>query len=179
MKAKFKISLVRPLDYLALSNMDVLSVEENPIAKTAVVHFNTSQPMSTYLACFIVSDFKFKNETILANGIGKDVLLRVFATAAQLNKVDFALETGKKVTEYFIQYFKIGYPLPKLDMIAIPDFVSGAMENWGLVTFRETSLLYDEATSATSNKQRVAQVVAHELAHMWFGNLGMFNHHID
>lgn len=83
--------------------------------------------MSTYLACFIVSDFKYKNATIQSQGIGKDVLLRVFATAAQLDKVDFALDAGKKMTEYYIQYFKVEYPLPKLDMIAIPDFVSGAM----------------------------------------------------
>lgn len=172
MKAQFKVSLVRPLSYSALSNMNEMSVEEN--RDTAIVHFNTSVPMSTYLACFIVSDFKYKNATVQAHGIGNDVLLRVFATSAQLDKVNFALHTGKQVTEYFIQYFKIGYPLPKLDMIAIPDFVSGAMEHWGLVTFRETSLLYDNATSATSNKQRVASVVSHELAHMWFGNLGMF-----
>lgn len=173
MKAEFKVSLVRPNSYSALSNMDQIDEEPNPKNKqTTIVHFNTSVPMSTYLACFIVSDFQSKNETVKSNGVGEDVLLRVFATAAQLDKVDFALDTGKKMTEYYIQYFKIGYPLPKLDMIAIPDFVSGAMEHWGLVTFRETSLLYDKATSATSNKQRVAQVVAHELAHMWFGNLG-------
>lgn len=129
MKAKFKISLVRPLEYSALSNMDILSTEEDQATKTAVVHFNTSVPMSTYLACFIVSDFKSKNETVRAQpGIGEDIPLRVFATAGQIDKVDFALDTGKKMTEYYIRYFKIGYPLPKLDMIAIPDFVSGAME---------------------------------------------------
>lgn len=128
MKAKFKISLVRPLEYSALSNMDILSTIEDNATKTAVDHFNASVPMSTYLACFIVSDFKFKNETVQAGGIGKDIPLRVFATAGQLDKVDFALDTGKKMTEYYIQYFQIEYPLPKLDMIAIPDFVSGAME---------------------------------------------------
>lgn len=174
MKAKFKVSLVRPEGYSALSNMNVQSEEENKEAKTAVVNFNTSVPMSTYLACFIVSDFKFKEAKIAANGIGKDVDLRVYAQAAQLEKVNLALGLGKNITEYYIDYFQTEYPLPKLDLIAIPDFVSGAMEHWGLVTFRETSLLYDPATSATSNKQRVAQVVAHELAHMWFGNLGTF-----
>lgn len=138
--------------------MDVVDVKEDKASNTAIVHFNTSVPMSTYLACFIVSDFKSKNATI--NASGKNITLRVFATAAQLDKVDFALDTGKKMTEYYIDYFKTEYPLPKLDMIAIPDFVSGAMEHWGLVTFRETSLLYDKATSATANKQRVAQVVS-------------------
>lgn len=128
MKAKFKISLVRPLEFSALSNMDILNTVEDQATKTAVDHFNTSVPMSTYLACFIVSDFKFKNATVLAGGIGSDIPLRVFATAAQLDKVDFALDTGKKMTEYYIKHFNIAYPLPKLDMIAIPDFVSGAME---------------------------------------------------
>lgn len=175
MKAKFKVSLVRPPGYSALSNMNEEDPKANEDTKTSTVHFNTSVPMSTYLACFIVSDFKHKEKTVAANGTGRDVQLRVFATAAQLDKVTFALDTGKQMTEYYIQYFKIGYPLPKLDMIAIPDFVSGAMEHWGLVTFRETALLYDSTISATSNKQRVAQVVAHELAHMWFGNLGMLS----
>lgn len=159
MKAQFKISLVRPLDgYSALSNMDIVETKVDNATNTAIEHFNTSVPMSTYLACFIVSDFKSKEATIKASG--KNIKLRVFATAAQVDKVDFALETGKQMTEYYIDYFKTDYPLPKLDMIAIPDFVSGAMEHWGLVTFRETSLLYDKKTSATANKQRVAQVVS-------------------
>ncbi|CAD6993566.1 unnamed protein product [Ceratitis capitata] len=171
MKATFDITLVHPTenDYHALSNMDIASTSYQ--GKYTEVHFNQSVPMSTYLACFIVSDFKYKSAEIDTKGIGNTFTLRAFATPEQLDKVDFALEVGKAVIEYYIQYFQVEYPLPKLDMAAIPDFVSGAMEHWGLVTYRETSLLYDEEVSSTTNKQRVASVIAHEFAHMWFGNL--------
>lgn len=106
-----------------------------------------------------------------------DFEMRVFSTAAQVEKVTYALNVGASVTEFYIDYFNISYPLPKLDMAAIPDFVSGAMEHWGLVTYRETALLYDKSISSSANQQRVATVIAHELAHMWFGNLGKFTVH--
>ncbi|XP_059219771.1 glutamyl aminopeptidase [Stomoxys calcitrans] len=171
LKAVFEITLVYPNegDYHALSNMDI--AQEQFQGAYTEVHFNKSVPMSTYLACFIVSDFKSKDVKIDTKGIGEEFDMRVFATPEQLDKVDFALNVGKGVIEYYIDYFQIPYPLPKLDMAAIPDFVSGAMEHWGLVTYRETSLLYDEAVSSTANKQRIASVIAHEFAHMWFGNL--------
>ncbi|XP_017474764.1 PREDICTED: glutamyl aminopeptidase-like [Rhagoletis zephyria] len=171
MKATFLITLVYPKegDYHALSNMDI-SRESNQ-GNYVEVFFNQSVPMSTYLACFIVSDFANKSTTINTNGIGENFTLRAFATPEQLDKVDFALEVGQTVIEYYIQYFQVEYPLPKLDMAAIPDFVSGAMEHWGLVTYRETTLLYDENVSSTANRQNIASVIAHEFAHMWFGNL--------
>lgn len=99
---------------LSLATCIFQTTEERPQDKTAIVHFKTSVPMSTYLAVFVVSDFKFKNQTVRAKGIGKDIELRVFAQEAQLNKADFALDTAVAVTEYFIDYFKIEYPLPKL-----------------------------------------------------------------
>lgn len=116
MKAPFKISLVKPLDneYIALSNMDVERTVPDETTQTAVVHFRESVPMSTYLSCFIVSDFKYKELPVLAHGIGEDFTLRAFATPAQLEKVTFALDTGKKITEYYIDYFQEEYPLPKL-----------------------------------------------------------------
>ncbi|XP_055377192.1 aminopeptidase A-like [Condylostylus longicornis] len=171
MKANFSVTLVRPTkdNYNALSNMDIK--EEIPDGDLTRTVFNESVKMSTYLACFIVSDFVAKNISVDTKGIGKNFSLQVFATPAQLDKVEHALQTGKTITEYYIEYFQIPYPLPKLDMAAIPDFVSGAMEHWGLVTFRETALLFDSETSSTVNKQRIGSVVAHELAHMWFGNL--------
>uniref|UniRef100_A0A1A9WMJ1 Aminopeptidase n=1 Tax=Glossina brevipalpis TaxID=37001 RepID=A0A1A9WMJ1_9MUSC len=173
MKARFSITVIRPTgdNYHALSNMNVL--EENPIDENfTATKFADSVPMSTYLVCFIVSDFA--NQSKLVRGMmdgAKDFEMRVFATASQVNKVEYALNVSVGITEYYIEYFNISYPLPKLDMAAIPDFVSGAMEHWGLVTYRETSLLYDKAISSSANKQRVAVVIAHELAHMWFGNL--------
>ncbi|GAB0087436.1 Aminopeptidase [Sergentomyia squamirostris] len=171
MKAPFKISIVRPTgnNYISLSNMNEEQSDETGVE--TISHFAESVPMSTYLACFIVCDFLHKAETIKTQGIGQDFQLRVFATPNQINKTEFALNTGVGITEFYIQYFGIEYPLPKLDMIAIPDFVSGAMETWGLVTYRETALLYDPEISSAANKQRVATVIAHELSHMWFGNL--------
>ena len=85
--------------------------------------------------------------------------------------MDYALEKGPDVLTYYEEFFNVSFPLPKQDMIAIPDFVSGAMEHWGLITYRETNLLYDDRESSSANKQRVATVVSHELAHQWFGNL--------
>lgn len=174
LKATFEITLVHPStgNYHALSNMNP-DVEIKQDTYTEVL-FAKSVPMSTYLACFIVSDFEAKTVSIDTKGIGQPFDMGVYATPEQLDKVDFAVDVGKGVIEYYIDYFQIEYPLPKLDMAAIPDFVSGAMEHWGLVTYRETSLLYEEATSSTVNKQRIASVIAHEFAHMWFGNLGKF-----
>lgn len=151
--------------------MDVAeTLQNNPSAGFSTTVFNPSVPMSTYLVVFIVSDFH--DEVVrITPSLGAPFPLRVFATPFQIENVRFARNTTEKVINHYIDYFNIEYPLPKLDMAAIPDFVSGAMETWGLVTFRETSILYNEKTSSTANKQRVAEVIAHELAHMWFGNL--------
>lgn len=116
MKARYRVSLVRPIDdgYIALSNMDYDSHIDDPETKTSIVSFKESVPMSSYLSCFIVSDFQHKEETVKSNGFGNDFLMRVYATPAQLNKVDYALSVGVSITEYYIQYFKVPYPLPKL-----------------------------------------------------------------
>ncbi|XP_058812404.1 glutamyl aminopeptidase isoform X2 [Topomyia yanbarensis] len=173
LKATYAISLVHPStnNYAALSNMDVEQTLANvPAAGLSTTIFNPSVPMSTYLVVFIVSDFQFNAQNIVPS-IGNPFDLRVYATPTQIGNVQFALSTATAVIKHYIEYFNIEYPLPKLDMAAIPDFVSGAMETWGLVTYRETSILYNKDTSSTANKQRVAEVIAHELAHMWFGNL--------
>lgn len=123
MKAKYKISLIRPAGdgYSALSNMDEESSEDygNGLTK---VNFRESVPMSTYLTVFIVSDFVSVGETINPSH-GDPFLLRCFSTPAQVAKLDFALKTSVDVIKYYIDYFKIAYPLPKLDLAAIPDFV--------------------------------------------------------
>lgn len=168
MKAKFKISLITPDGdgYNALSNMDQEGAPEPYDTGLVKVNFRESVPMSTYLTVFIVSDFESVEQTITPS-VGDPFLLRCFSTPAQKPKLDFALETSVNVIQYYIDYFKIAYPLPKLDLAAIPDFVSGAMETWGLVTYRETNLLYDRTVSSTANKQRIASVIGHEFAHMW------------
>lgn len=124
MKAKFKISLIRPDDpeYHALSNMNELSQEAYGDGLIKVI-FNESVPMSTYLTVFIVSDFVSKSATI-EPVIGDNFELRCFSTPAQVDKLDFALQTSIDVIKYYIDYFQVPYPLPKLDLAAIPDFVS-------------------------------------------------------
>ncbi|CAF4848183.1 unnamed protein product [Pieris macdunnoughi] len=170
-KATYDITLVKPIDYVALSNMNEISKTVDKSTKTETVTFATSVPMSTYLACFVVCNFDYKETLINASGIGKDFTLRSFAQKQQTHKIDFAQDIGKRATEFYIKYYEVPYPLPKLDMIAIPDYVSGATEHWGLITYRETSFLVNEATTSSQNKISVANTIAHELAHMWFGNL--------
>ena len=106
----------------------------------------------------------------LTGKIGK-VKIRVVTTKGNKSKGKFSLELGKKLLTSYEKYFGIKYPLPKLDLIAVPDFAAGAMENWGAITFRETILLYDPKTSSTRTKQFIAEVISHEIAHQWFGNL--------
>ncbi|KAI3839049.1 hypothetical protein MKX03_028687, partial [Papaver bracteatum] len=99
------------------------------------------------------------------------IKVRVYCQVGKRNHGNFALDVAVKSLDLFRLYFKTPYALPKLDMISIPDFQAGAMENYGLVTYRETDLLYDDQHSSAANKQQVCITVAHELAHQWFGNL--------
>jgi glutamyl aminopeptidase len=168
-KSTFSTVLVRPSEgYIALSNMPVdAEVEGSPSSGLTTVTFEKSVPMVTYLACFIVCDFEYEEKLTATH----QTKFRVYATPQQKDRVRYALDIGANITDFFTDYYNISYPLPKQDMIAIPDFVSGAMEHWGLITYRETNLLYDERESSSANQQRVATVVSHELAHQWFGNL--------
>jgi len=129
--------------------------------------FSRSVPMSTYLVAMIVADYHVHE----ANNLNSKWNFTIYARPSAQNQTKYASEIGPKILAFYEDYFQVPYPLPKQDMIAIPDFSAGAMENWGLITYRETALLYDEKISSASNKQRVAVVIAHELAHQWFGNL--------
>ncbi|KAJ8721560.1 hypothetical protein PYW07_002335 [Mythimna separata] len=170
-KATYDITLYKPPSYIALSNMNEVSKVFDTDTNMEQVTFATSVPMSTYLACFVVCDFDHKETEINTGGIGKPFTLRSFAQKQELHKIDFAQDIGKRATEFYIRYYEVPFPLPKLDMIGIPDYVSGATEHWGLITYRETSFLVDEAKASASNKISVANTITHELAHMWFGNL--------
>ncbi|KAK9070775.1 hypothetical protein SSX86_011177 [Deinandra increscens subsp. villosa] len=163
-KATFKITLEVPLELVALSNMPVVEERVNGNLKT--VCYQESPIMSTYLVAAVVGLFDYV-EDCTPDGIK----VRVYGQVGKANQGKFALDVAVKTLGLYKDYFATPYSLPKLDMIAIPDFAAGAMENYGLVTYRETALLYDEKHSAAANKQRVATVVAHELAHQWFGNL--------
>uniref|UniRef100_A0A8C8RPW2 Aminopeptidase n=1 Tax=Pelusios castaneus TaxID=367368 RepID=A0A8C8RPW2_9SAUR len=164
-KATYTISIIHKEPFRALSNMPVEQTVQlgDGWNKTT---FQKSVPMSTYLVCFAVHQFNWV-ERKSASGIP----LRIYAQPQQIHTAEYAANVTKVVFDYFEQYFNMSYSLPKLDKIAIPDFGTGAMENWGLITYRETNLLYDPKESASSNKQRVAAVIAHELVHQWFGNI--------
>jgi len=164
-KAVFYVSLIVPKGKTAISNTLPVSVAEHN-ANYEIVKFSPTPKMSTYLLAFIVGDFEHL-ESKTKNGIQ----VRVFTTPGKKHQAKFALDCAVKILEFYDKYFDVAYPLPVLDMIAIPDFTHGAMENWGAITYRESALLVDENYSSLSNKQRVALVIAHEIAHQWFGNL--------
>jgi len=165
-KATFDVTLVAPKDRVVLSNMDVDHDEEHECGDLKIVHFKKTPIMSTYLLAFVVGEYDFIEDTT-SDGI----LVRVYTPVGKTAQGRFALEVAVKTLPFYSEYFGIAYPLPKLDLIAIPDFDAGAMENWGLVTYREECLLVDEVESSSAVRQRVALVVGHELAHQWFGNL--------
>ncbi len=165
MKATFQVSLVIPNNKEAISNMLPTAVAEHN-AGFKIVSFEKTPIMSTYLLAFLVGDFEYIEKTTK-----RGVKVRIITTPGKKEQGKFALDVTLKCLDYYEQYFDIPYPLNTLDMIAVPDFESGAMENWGAITYRETALLIDEEHSSLSNKQRVAIVICHELAHQWFGNL--------
>uniref|UniRef100_A0A8C0SVP7 Aminopeptidase n=1 Tax=Canis lupus familiaris TaxID=9615 RepID=A0A8C0SVP7_CANLF len=164
-KAKFSIKIRRESGHVALSNMPkVKTIElEGGILED---HFETSVKMSTYLVAYVVCDFISVSGTTSSG-----VKVSIYASPDKWSQTHYALEASLKLLNFYENYFDINYPLPKLDLIAIPDFESGAMENWGLITYKETSLLFDTKTSSASDKLWVTKVIAHELAHQWFGNL--------
>ncbi|KAB1257137.1 Aminopeptidase N [Camelus dromedarius] len=170
MKATFNITLIHPKDLTALSNMlpkgPSVPLEGDP--NWNVTEFETTPKMSTYLLAFIVSEF-----TCVEGKSANDVLIRIWArpNATAEGHGIYALNKTGPILDFFAHHYATSYPLPKSDQIALPDFNAGAMENWGLVTYRENALLFDPLSSSISNKERVVTVIAHELAHQWFGNL--------
>ena len=118
-----------------------------------------------------MGDFKYVEAHTERKYDGKNLPVRVYTTRGLEEQGRFALEHAHKTIDYFSKIFGIEYPLPKSDLLAVHEFAMGAMENWGLVMYRTTAVLYDEKTSDARFKNRVAYVVAHELAHQWFGNL--------
>ena len=164
-KAIFEVTLVFADEYQAVSNTP--AVEETvPGTGLKSIRFAETPVMSTYLLAFVVG-----NLTSIEERASGGTLVGVWTTPGKENQANFALDTSVKLLGYFNEYFGIPYPLAKLDHIAIPDFAAGAMENWGAVTYRETALLVDPDNSSAGTRQRVAEVIAHEMAHMWFGDL--------
>ncbi len=121
--------------------------------------------MSTYLVAFLVGDFQ------CTSGESDGVAIRVCGTPDKVALTNYGLGVAEWVLHYYDNYFGIHFPLKKLDLIAIPDFEAGAMENFGAITYRETDLLIDEKTATIEAKKNVSEVIAHEMAHQWFGDL--------
>ncbi|XP_031338736.1 aminopeptidase Ey-like isoform X2 [Photinus pyralis] len=165
-KAKFDVVINHPLDYYAVSNAEIKTIETSTKSKKTI--FNSSPIMSTYLVAFAVT--KYAAMTVSTNNIKHSI----WSSMETIRDSQYALSVSPKLLKVMENFTKIPYSvsgLTKLDQFSIPDFSAGAMENWGMVTYRETAILWDPYENSRRNKQRVGTVVAHELSHMLFGNL--------
>jgi len=163
-KATFDITVVADKGLAAISNQKVISDEPGPGNKHTV-RFATTAKMSSYLAALVVGNFEY------VEGEADGIPIRVYATTGKKEMGKFALESAEHILSYYDKYFGIKYPYGKLDLVGIPDFSAGAMENTGCITFREVILLIDEKQGSVDLKKGIAGVIAHEMAHQWFGDL--------
>jgi len=162
-RARFQLTVVVPENWLAVSNMPIES--EQKIAGGKEVRFAPTPPMSSYLNVFVAGELDF-----IESRVGP-TQIRVIATKGKAELGRYALEASAEILKYYNDYFGVPYPLPKLDQIAIPGGFGGAMENWGGITYYESRLLFDPKSSSAETKQNIYGVLAHEMAHMWFGDL--------
>ena len=168
-KAEYDLTLVTRTGITVLGNMPVKSEEENGDSLTTT--FEKTPRMSSYLLAFVIGELHKKSARTKSG-----VEVNVWATPAQNeNTLDFALDIATRSIDFYDEYFGVKYPLPKSDHVALPDFSSGAMENWGLITYRESCLLADPELTPESSRRFIATVIAHELSHQWFGNLVTMN----
>ncbi len=162
-RAIFQLTAVVPENWMAVSNMPIAS--ERKVDGGREVSFEPTPSMASYLNVFCAGEF----EAVESEAEG--VKLRIITTKGKAESGRYALESTAKILRYYKEYFGVPYPLPKLDQLAIPGGFGGAMENWGGITYYETALLFDPKNSAAATKQRVFEVIAHEIAHQWFGDL--------
>ena len=168
-KAEYDLTLITRPGITVLGNMPVKSEEENDDSLTTT--FEKTPRMSSYLLAFVIGELHKKSARTKSS-----VEVNVWATPAQNeNTLDFALDIATRSIDFYDEYFGVKYPLPKSDHVALPDFSSGAMENWGLITYRESCLLADPELTPESSRRFIATVIAHELSHQWFGNLVTMN----
>ena len=162
-RARFQLTVVVPENWLGVSNMPIES--EQKIAGGKEVRFAPTPPMSSYLNVFVAGELDF-----IESQVGP-TQIRVITTKGKAELGRYALEGSAQILKYYNDYFGVPYPLPKLDQIAIPGGFGGAMENWGGITYYESRLLFDPKNSSAETKQNIYEVLAHEMAHMWFGDL--------
>ena len=164
-KAEYDLTLITRPGITVLGNMPVKHQEENDNSLTTT--FEKTPRMSSYLLAFVIGELHKKSARTKSG-----VEVNVWATPAQNeNTLDFALDIATRSIDFYDEYFGVKYPLPKSNHVALPDFSSGAMENWGLITYRESCLLADPELTPESSRRFIATVIAHELSHQWFGNL--------
>ena len=164
-KAEYDLTLITRSGITVLGNMPIKSEGENGDSHTTT--FEKTPRMSSYLLAFVIGELHKKTARTKSG-----VEVNVWATPAQNeNTLDFALDIATRSIDFYDEYFGVKYPLPKSDHVALPDFSSGAMENWGLITYRESCLLADPELTPESSRRFIATVIAHELSHQWFGNL--------
>jgi aminopeptidase N len=164
-KATFDLTLISPKDEACVSNTPIASQSEKD-GKLLTI-FETTPKMSTYLLAFVFGDLQSKSAKT-----GHGVETSIWATKAHKPEaLDFALDVAVRALDFLTDYYGVDYPLAKCDHIAVPDFAASAMENWGLITYRESALVLDAASNSQAGRERISVVVAHELAHMWFGDL--------
>jgi aminopeptidase N/puromycin-sensitive aminopeptidase len=164
-KATYDITLVVDAGDTAISNSPIESDTPGPVEGKHTLKFAATPKMSTYLVVFLVGDFQ------CTTGASDGVAIRSCATPDKLALTPYALDIATHVLHYYNNYFGIPYPLKKLDLIALPDFEAGAMENFGAITYRETDMLIDPKIASVNAQKEVALVIAHEMAHQWFGDL--------
>lgn len=166
LKANFTMVMITDPDYFALSNMPERARSTDPVTGHMRFEFYPSVRMSTYLLAYLVSDYQSIGGTTKSG-----TAIKIWTPPGKESQARIALQAALVILPYFEQLFDLPYPLAKLDMAAIPDFAFNAMENWGLITYRETALLFDEQESSSANLQNVVRVISHEIAHQWFGNM--------
>src|SRR6266446_6609992 len=162
-RARFQLTAVVPGDWLAVSNMPIESERKVDIGKE--VRFQATPSMSSYLNVFVAGELDLIETKVAGTQI------RLIATKGKAEWGRYALESTAQILQYYNDYFGVSYPLPKLDQIAIPGGFGGAMENWGGITYYESALLFDPKKSSAATRQRIYEVIAHETAHQWFGDL--------
>jgi len=168
-KSVFQVNLGRIKGMNSISNMPA-EFEGVPMSDNSDYLWDIYQDspiMSTYLLAFIISRLTFKQSEATSNR----VQFRVWSRKSVTDQTGLAAEVGPQILEFFENHYNVPFPLPKMDMIAIPDFASGAMENWGLITYKETFLLYKKGQSGVKDRELIVSIISHELAHQWFGNL--------
>ena len=162
-RSVFDITVQAPANYAVFSNMPVRSIAK---VGTARVHrFGATPSMSSYLVAITVGQFD------VLSGLAARVPLRIITSPGKLAQARYAMQATEKILPYYNDYFGVPYALPKLDQLAVPSTRSGAMEDWGLISYSETALLFDPARSSEHRRMRVFETIAHEVAHQWFGNL--------